>query len=85
MIDISTDHPLIPVRSAFGGLAIYSYQALQTGMYCGLNEEGSEMCEHVSLNLALNEQGHGMYINPELVAGGTREFFGKDLLRSLRR
>jgi hypothetical protein len=51
--DAQHDEQLLPVRSCFGGLAIYSLPRIRaTG--CGYDERGLE-CEHVSLNSCLDD------------------------------
>jgi hypothetical protein len=85
MIRIPPEHAPIQVESAFGGLAVYRREAILEGRYSGVQDNGMEVCEHVSLNTALAALGHMMYINPSMVAGGVREFPGKDHLRSLKR
>ena len=49
-VPIDKDHPPIPVASAFGGLGIYRLSHALKGSYVGLDEEGEEICEHVSFN-----------------------------------
>lgn len=69
-IRISPSRPLIPVQSAFGGLAIYTASAMQCGAYRGQDENGNEVCEHVSLHLQMTKAGHAIYLNPRLINTG---------------
>lgn len=57
------------VDSAFGGLAIYKRHALNNVRYVGVNDNGSEVCEHVALNKQIKEKGCKIYINPKLING----------------
>jgi len=56
------DGPLIPVHSAFGGLAIYHKNILQ-GLY---HNTSSEDCEHVSLHAQIQARGGRIFINPNM-------------------
>ena len=56
------DGPLIPVNSAFGGLAIYKKATLQ-GLY---HDTLSEDCEHVSLHAQIRARGGKIYMNPNM-------------------
>ncbi len=55
------------VDSAFGGLAIYKRDALNNVKYVGIDDNGSEVCEHVALNSQIKEKGCKIYINPGLI------------------
>jgi hypothetical protein len=56
------DGPLIPVKSAFGGFAIY-----KLGMVRGLiHNESSEDCEHVSLHSQIIARGGQVFMNPNM-------------------
>lgn len=71
MIRIARDTPPIPVRSAFGGLAVYRAAVLRRGgRYCGLRSDGTEMCEHVPLHELLVDGGARIVINPTLINAG---------------
>lgn len=65
--------PLIPVYSAFGGLAIYKKSTLQ-GL---LHDETSEDCEHVSLHSQIRAKGGNIFMNPNmrLQYTGLRRYF----------
>lgn len=54
--------PLVPVYSAFGGLAIYRKSMLQ-GLF---HDEASEDCEHVSLHQRIRERGGKIFMNPNM-------------------
>lgn len=58
---------LIPVISAFGGLAIYQFEAFKRGVYEGGLDEGREVCEHVPLNMKLSSRGFKLFKAPKLV------------------
>jgi FkbM family methyltransferase len=62
----------IPVRSAFGGLAMYRLSAVQGARYQGLTSVGTECCEHVSFNLKVLERGR-LYVLPSLRNRAGRE------------
>jgi hypothetical protein len=66
-ISISRENPLIPVKSAFGGGAIYTFESINNKSYNGLDKQGKEVCEHVPLNLSIHDSGGKLYINPALV------------------
>jgi hypothetical protein len=56
------DGPLVPVLSAFGGMAIYR-KAIVQGL---LHNETSEDCEHVSLHDQISKRGGKLFMNPNL-------------------
>ncbi len=63
--------PLIPVHSAFGGLAIYKWEAIK-GLYYEVipnNDSRVEVrCEHYGLHRNMIEKGYNnIYINPDLL------------------
>ena len=58
---------MIEVDSAFGGLGIYKREALLAGRYIGLDENGNEACEHVSLHSDLRKAAYRIFINCALV------------------
>lgn len=70
MITISPEKEWIEVDSSFGGLAIYRRSALEVGEYIGLNYDGQQSCEHVSLHAQLKSFGYRIYINPKLINTG---------------
>ena len=55
----------IEVASGFGGLGIYRLAKVLPHQYVGITSSGSEVCEHVSLNLALCRSGR-LFIFPAL-------------------
>ena len=67
MITIDVEEDWIEVDSAFGGLAIYRRVVLNGVQYVGVDEEGNEVCEHVSLNTKIRSRGHRIFINPRLI------------------
>ena len=64
---ISADEPWISVHSAFGGLAIYLWDCFKLASYSGRDELSNVVCEHVVLNLKLEQEGKRIYINPKLI------------------
>lgn len=67
MIQIKKERKPIKVRSAFGGLGIYKRSVFEKAYYSGLSSHGCEVCEHVSFNAALDDEGYALYINPKLI------------------
>lgn len=67
MIKIDKKSEWIRVDSAFGGIAIYKANFIRDVRYVGLTEDGLEVCEHVSLNMSINQKNGGIYINPEFI------------------
>lgn len=57
----------IEVKSAFGGLAIYSRDAFLEGKYEGSDSAGNEICEHVPFHEMLYSNNRTLLINPKLV------------------
>ncbi len=54
--------PLVPVSSAFGGMAVYRTEALTSARYTG------EDCEHVPLHLQIRENGFDrIFLNPSQI------------------
>ena len=62
--------PLVPVYSAFGGLAIYKFEALKDCKYSVLKNEDSRVevrCEHFALCEDMHKRGYNrMFINPAM-------------------
>ena len=55
--------PLVPVRSSFGGLAVYRFEAY----VCGARYAGPR-CEHIAFHEGLQERGYGRhFLNPSQV------------------
>ena len=70
MLFIQPDTPWIEVDSAFGGLAIYQRYALENAHYVGLLEDGTEICEHVTLHKQIKDRGYKLFINPAFINAG---------------
>lgn len=66
-VRIPRTSPPIAVQSAFGGLALYTREALLSGGYEGLDADGFEVCEHVPHHARIRAAGHRIFINPQLV------------------
>lgn len=64
--------PLLPVDSAFGGLAIYTTEAFCSGRYVGMDGQ-TEVCEHVAFHRDIKAAGHRIFINPALINEGPLE------------
>lgn len=69
-VRIKPNAPPIAVQSAFGGLALYTRDALLAGGYEAFDEDGLEICEHVPHHIKIGAAGHGIYINPRLINTG---------------
>ena len=65
--ELPTGLPPIPVRSAFGGLALYKLPLTQGAIYRGLDEQDRPVSEHVAFNRAVAEAGGTLHIYPPLV------------------
>lgn len=63
--------PLVPVDSAYGGLALYKWESIRNSYYCCLENENSRVqckSEHVGLHYMMKRNGHTkIYINPSLI------------------
>jgi hypothetical protein len=57
------DDGLIPVTSAFGGIAIYNLKSVSDCRYNGTYPDGTEKCEHVDFNDCITQKGGNIYIN----------------------
>ncbi len=57
----------IEVQSAFGGFGIYRTEFLTGAQYLGLSPQGGLVCEHVSFNEAVRQNGGALYILPALL------------------
>lgn len=87
MLHIARDSAWIEVDSAFGGLAIYRRCALEKGEYCGVDTDGTDVCEHVALHRSI---GTKIFINPRLINAARTEHmealrFRNMIARILRR
>jgi len=65
-IKLDLTQKLIPVDSAFGGLAIYKKEAYITGVY-GFPESLVEETEHVPFHQKITTQGYKIFINPAFI------------------
>jgi hypothetical protein len=63
---IPEDSDWIEVKSAFGGLAIYSINAFLAGKYDVNSASESRVSEHVPFHEEICSQSMRMYINPRL-------------------
>jgi glycosyltransferase involved in cell wall biosynthesis len=67
---LKTGMPLIPVDSAFGGLAIYRWSSLEGLYYSSMPNDDPRVkskCEHAALHKQMKESGRGsIYINPSM-------------------
>jgi len=67
-IRIPKNSEWIEVDSAFGGLAIYKSELIDsTANYKGMTLEGKAICEHVSFNNEIRESGARIYVNPRMI------------------
>lgn len=71
----------IPVRSAFGGLAIYRLQALQHCNYRARNDRGLIICEHVEFHKCISKNGFRMAIEPRILVPRSIEHSSLQYLR----
>lgn len=86
MIRIPISNHWIEVDSAFGGLAIYKAKLFHEAEYCGIRNDGQEICEHVPLNLKLRSLGYRIFINPKLINSGFNHHTRKlKLIHRMRR
>lgn len=67
MIKIPKNWNWIKVESAFGGIGIYRTAYLDNCKYEGTNTIGEQVCEHVSFNSGIIENGGSIYINPKFI------------------
>jgi hypothetical protein len=72
-IDIPPWLAPVPVRSAFGGLAIYRMTFASTARYCGSDAQGRETSEHVAFNAAIGRAGGELHIFPALQVQAPRQ------------
>lgn len=64
---IALDHPVIPVKSAFGGLGIYRRNALSGCWYGSREACGQTVCEHVVIHRQMEVKGAKLFIMPSLL------------------
>jgi hypothetical protein len=79
MIRINESQEPINVQSAFGGLAIYNIKSLSNKKYNGLDVNGEQICEHLSLNKEIVNCGGKVKINPKLINCSVNEHTSKYL------
>lgn len=63
----------IAVRSAFGGLGAYRMHFALGARYCGLDDRGREISEHVPFNAAITRAGGQLHIFPALQVHAPRQ------------
>tara|TARA_A100001015_G_C14992858_1_gene714819 strand:- start:531 stop:1451 length:921 start_codon:yes stop_codon:yes gene_type:complete len=73
MIRIEPNEEPIEVDSAFGGLGIYKKKLFDQCKYSGLDEENSEICEHISIHESMKNNNARFYIMPKLINDGWNE------------
>jgi hypothetical protein len=66
-IDYSKETSPIEVDSAFGGAAVFNNSIWVKSKYIGIEEDGTEACEHVPMNLRLRELGYKIILNPKFI------------------
>ena len=64
---ISPTSPWINVHSAFGGLAIYTFESYSKASYASRDSQNRVVCEHVPFHQELRSQGKSIFINPQLL------------------
>jgi hypothetical protein len=67
MIKINESAGLIPVDSAYGGLAIYRTETFVKGSYVGVDEFGDPQLDFVTFNLKLTGMGYRLVIDSQLI------------------
>lgn len=67
MIKIDESASLIPVQSAYGGLAIYKREAFILGSYIGLDQNNDHQLDFVAFNLNLHARGLRLFVDPQLI------------------
>jgi hypothetical protein len=69
--------PLIPVESAFGGLALYRKEALHNCWYGSRDRHQRTVCEHVILHQQMRARGAKLFIAPGLLNAAPQEHLGE--------
>jgi hypothetical protein len=64
----------IEVDSAFGGLAIYTWESFMQGKYDSKDNRGHTICEHVPFHTEIRKRGFRIFINPNLINHKTKRF-----------
>ena len=67
MVKIPKNWNWIKVDSGFGGIGIYRTAYLDNCKYVGTNTNGKQVCEHVSFNSGIIDNGGSIYINPKFI------------------
>jgi hypothetical protein len=67
MIKIPRKGNWIKVDSAFGGVAIYDTKYIKNCVYAGTTSTGNQICEHISFNKGISDNGGEIFINPSLI------------------
>jgi hypothetical protein len=65
--------PPIRVRSAFGGLGLYKMRYALGVRYCGVDDQGREVSEHVAFNRDIGCAGGELHVFPPLRVRAPRE------------
>lgn len=66
-IKIHPNENWIEVDSAFGGLGIYKREYLENARYDSRDENGELICEHVSFNKTVKENGGRLFVVPGFI------------------
>lgn len=67
MIKVEQSAGLIPVKSAYGGLAIYKREAFIAGSYMGQDDKNNHQLDFVNFNLRLSARGFRLFIDSQLI------------------
>jgi glycosyltransferase involved in cell wall biosynthesis len=74
MLKIPSKSEWISVDSAFGGLAIYRAEILNSSaLYSGIRSDGRKICEHVPFHFELQNNGARIYLNPAFINARTTD------------
>lgn len=65
--DYSKEKNPISVNSAFGGAGIFRNKYWFESKYRGIENDGTEACEHVPMCLGLKERGYELILNPKFI------------------
>lgn len=69
--DLKFNGDLIPVKSAFGGTALYKIKSIPPKcVYNGTHLKGEEKCEHVDFHKCIKKSGGSIYINTKFINDG---------------
>jgi hypothetical protein len=67
MIRIPRKSNWIKVDSAFGGIAMYDTKYIKNCVYLGTTSIGNQICEHISFNKGVRDNGGEIFINPSFI------------------